>query len=95
MKTYTTDSSGRLCLGKEFANKVFSLQEKQGNIELIPVRLIPEKEAWLYENQEALEAVRLGLNQAKRGEGKPLNFNLKEDDAWLEEGGDPQKGQVR
>ncbi|MCS5707982.1 hypothetical protein CC99x_003600 [Candidatus Berkiella cookevillensis] len=85
MKTYTTDASGRLCLGKEFANKMFSLNVKEGNIELIPVQVIPEKEAWLYKNQDALTAVRQGLEQAKQGKGQPLSFNLEEDEAWLEE----------
>jgi len=95
MKTYTTDASGRLCLGKEFANKMFSLEVKQGNIELIPVQIIPENEAWLYKNPEALAAVRQGLAQAKQGKGKPLNFNLEEDDAWLEEAEKESKGRGR
>ncbi len=85
MKTYTTDPSGRLCLGKEFANKMFSLQMKQGNIELVPVQVVPEKEAWLYKNSKALAAVEQGLKQAKQGKGKALSFNLEDDDAWLEE----------
>lgn len=83
MKTYSTDSSGRLCLGKEFANKMFTLQKKQGNIELMPVQVISENEAWLYKNPEALAAVKQGLKEAKQGLGKPLSFDLKEDDAWL------------
>lgn len=85
MKTYTTDASGRICLGKEFANKMFSLEIKQGNIELVPVRIVPEKEAWLYKNPEALAALQQGLKQAQQGKGKPLSFNLEDDDAWLEE----------
>lgn len=85
IKTYTTDASGRLCLGKEFANKMFSFKMRQGNIELIPVLIIPEKEAWLYKNPEALATVREGLKQAKQGKGKPLNFHLEEDNVWLEE----------
>jgi hypothetical protein len=92
MKTYTTDASGRLCLGKEFANKMFSLQMRQGNIELVPVQVVPEKEAWLYKNSEALAAVKQGLKQAKQGKGKPLSFNVEEDNAWLEE---PEKAKGR
>ena len=30
-------------------------------------RVIPEREAWLYENKEALAAVRNGLAQARSG----------------------------
>ena len=83
MKTYTTDASGRICLVKEFANKMFSLVVKHGNIELVPVQIVPEKEAWLYKNSEALMAVQQGLKQAKQCKGKPLSFNLEDDDAWL------------
>jgi hypothetical protein len=95
MKTYTTDTAGRICLGKKFANKIFTLNTKQGNIELTPVQLIPEKEAWLYKNQEALTAVKQGLEQAKLGKAKPLSFNLEDDDAWLEETENPIKGRTR
>jgi len=96
MKTYSTDASGRLCLGKEFANKMFSLQMRHGNIELVPVQVIPEKEAWLYKNPEALAAVKEGLKQAQHGKGKPLSFNLEDDDAWLEEESEkPVKGRTR
>lgn len=96
MKTYTTDASGRLCLGKEFANKMFSLKIKHGNIELVPVQVVPEKEAWLYKNPEALAAVKEGLKQAKHGKGKALNFNLEDDNAWLEEEPEKQgKGRTR
>lgn len=75
MKTYSTDSAGRLCLGKQFANKnfIFKLNE-HGSIDLTPVKIIPEREAWLYENKTALNAVNKGLKQAKQGKGKPLSL---------------------
>lgn len=95
MKTYTTDASGRLCLGKEFANKMFSLHVKHNNIELIPVQIVPEKEAWLYENSDALAAVKQGLKQAQHGKGKRLSFNLEDDDLWLENMGKQVKGSTR
>ena len=63
---------------------MFSLNVKQGNIELAPVQIVPEKEAWLYKNAEALAAVEQGLKEAKQGKGKPLSFNLQEDDKPLQ-----------
>lgn len=96
LKTYSTDSVGRLCLGKEFANKMFLLQIKHGNIELVPVLVVPENEAWLYKNPQALAAVKQGLKEAKQGKGKPLSFHLEDDDAWLDEGSEkPTKGRTR
>lgn len=63
---------------------MLSLKIRQGNIELVPVQVILEKEAWLYKSPEALAAVRQGLEQAKEGKGKSLNFSLEKDDEWLE-----------
>src|SRR5437762_10372814 len=81
---YTVDKSGRLCLGKEFIGKTFALSiAKDGSIRLIPGQFIPDHEAWLYRNKEALASVKRGLAQARRGEGKPLPFDLQEDEAWL------------
>lgn len=61
MKTYTTDGSGRICLGKEFANKIFILNAKKGTIELIPVQIVPEK---------SLTVVKQGPGHAKAGKEK-------------------------
>ena len=33
---------------------------------------IPDKEAWLYRNKEALASLKKGLAQARQGKGKPL-----------------------
>lgn len=64
---------------------MFSLKIKSESIELVPVRIIPEQEAWLYQNPEALASVQEGLKQAKLGKGKPLHFNLEDDVLWLAE----------
>ena len=81
---YTVDKSGRLTLGREFVGKVFSLSvTKDGTIHLIPGRFIPDHEAWLYQNKEALASVKRGLAQAAQDEGVPLPFDLKDDNAWL------------
>lgn len=76
MKTYSTDAFGRLCLGKKFANIMFNLKVNRGNIILVPVQIVPKKEAWLHKNPEALATVKKGLKQARQGRGKPLSFNL-------------------
>ncbi len=86
MKTYTTDQSGRICLGKEFAGKTYAMRANdRGSIELMPVKIVPENDAWLYQNKDAHGAVMEGLEQAKQGKAKPLSFNLDDDVAWLKE----------
>jgi hypothetical protein len=67
--TKTTDNKGRVVLGGRFANRaviVEQLSETEMVIKL--ARVIPESEAWLYDNAAALTAVRNGLAQARAGE---------------------------
>lgn len=93
MRIYTIDNAGRLCLGKENAGKQFKMTtSKTGIIELIPVKVIPEHEAWLYENKEALNAVQEGLEQAKEGKTGALSFNLEDDELWLEDEPKQERG---
>ena len=81
---YTVDKSGRLCLGKEFIGRTFAMSvAKDGSISLVPGQFVPDKEAWLYQNKDAMASLKRGLKQASQGEGAPLSFDLKEDDAWL------------
>jgi hypothetical protein len=63
--TKHVDSKGRLTLGEEFANATV-LVEPHGDGEVIVkrARVIPAREAWLYENKAALASVRRGLKQA-------------------------------
>lgn len=60
------DSKGRLLLGEELAGATV-LVEKLENGEYIvkPAVIIPANEKWLFENEEALNAVMLGLKQAR------------------------------
>ena len=62
------DSKGRLTLGKSFANRTVIVEERDDVVLIRLGRVIPERECWLYENDAALEAVRQGLDQARRGE---------------------------
>ncbi len=62
------DSKGRLTLGERFANRTVIVEEREsGELVIKPARVIPEREAWLYENPRALAAVRTGLDQARAG----------------------------
>ncbi len=66
MITKTADSKGRINFGKDFADKTFIIErisDTELKIEL--ARVIPEREAWLYENAEAQATVLRGLCQAK------------------------------
>jgi len=65
IQTKNTDSKGRLTLGEAFANRTLIVEDRGDQIVLQLARIIPESEAWLYENRDALTAVRRGLKQAK------------------------------
>jgi hypothetical protein len=69
MKTTTlarnVDSKGRLTLGESFANRTVLIEERgAGEVIVRLARVIPEQEAWLYDNKAALGSVRRGLKQA-------------------------------
>lgn len=63
--TRNTDSKGRLTLGEAYANRTVIVEERGHDIVLRLARVIPEDEAWLYDDPTALTAVRRGLKQAK------------------------------
>lgn len=64
----TTDRKGRVTLGQRFANRQVIVQKlNESEVVIKLARVIPEREAWLYENPEALAAVRTGLAQARGG----------------------------
>ncbi|MFH0824820.1 MAG: hypothetical protein V2B18_18870 [Pseudomonadota bacterium] len=66
MITKTADSKGRINFGKHFANKTFIVEQVgETEIRLEIARVIPEREAWLYQNPEAKESLLKGLRQAK------------------------------
>lgn len=68
-QTKNVDSKGRIALGKEFANRTVIVQYRgDGEILIRLARVIPEKEAWLYQNEEALTLLQQGLDEAQSGE---------------------------
>jgi len=84
--TKTTDSKGRLALGARYANATFIVQEVDENeIRIIAAKVIPQSEAWLFENTKHLEAVERGLDQARAGMLSTNPPNLKEDGELLAE----------
>lgn len=85
MTTKTADSKGRVALGKAFANSpVIIKRVSPTEVRVIKARVIPEDEAWLWENPKALAMVQRGLEQAKRGEHATNPPNLEQDAAWLQ-----------
>jgi hypothetical protein len=86
MITKTADSKGRINFGKDFANKTFIIEqigETEMRIEL--ARVIPEREAWLYQNAEAKESVLRGLRQAKARKFSKSPPNLAADQSLVDE----------
>jgi hypothetical protein len=63
------DAAGRITIGKENKDKLYAVQpQANGDILLSPVVIRHEREAWLFDNPEALESVKRGLEQSARGE---------------------------
>jgi len=64
-----TDSKGRVTLGEKFANKTVIIREvDETEISVTLARILPEREAWLFENPEARARVLQGLEQAQAGQ---------------------------
>ncbi len=64
--TKTTDDKGRVALGKRFANRTVIIREVDATELVITLaRVVPEREAWLFENQAAKALVAAGLQQAE------------------------------
>jgi len=67
MATKFADNKGRVSLGLKFAGRMFIVNDDNPDqIIFTPALAIPEKEAWLYQNQQAFELVEKGLEEAKK-----------------------------
>jgi len=74
----TTDAKGRVTLGGHFANRAVIVEHQDDDSVVVRLaRVIPEREAWLYENPKALAAVRRGLDQARKGTVAKASPDLK------------------
>jgi hypothetical protein len=73
------DSRGRVVIGDpKRHNKPDAYRAyvgDHGEILLVPVKEIPERELWLWQNPEAMAAVRLGLQQSAAGHTVPFDMS--------------------
>jgi hypothetical protein len=75
--TRTIDERSRITLGKLASGitRVRLLQNARGEILMQPLVEVPASEAWVFENPEALEAVKAGLRAASEGKVSKLNVD--------------------
>lgn len=72
MTTKTIDDKGRLALGSRFANRQVIIEEtNESQIIITLAKVVPEREAWLYNNPDALKSVLVGLSEARAGKFSP------------------------
>jgi hypothetical protein len=64
-ETKQADGRGRVSLGLAFANRTLLVETADDCIVIRPARVIPEREAWLYQNKDALAQVRAGLAESR------------------------------
>ena len=77
--TKNVDSTGKISLGKAFANQTVLIQYKENGEVLIRLTEIPPNpETWLSENQQALGLVHQGLEEAQNGDFSLNPPNLQE-----------------
>ena len=65
----TLDSKKRIPLGrllKGISANLFNAEVIDGKIVLEPMKAIPERETWLYQNPEAISSVMRGLKDAQK-----------------------------
>ena len=80
-KIVRSDSRGRIPLGPRATDKDFRIEYgEDGTISLIPVVFIPEREAWLYENESAISQVRAGLADASEGRVREIGSSTENTD---------------
>jgi hypothetical protein len=80
MTTKTIDSKGRLALGRHFAGQLVLVDDSDPDRIIIQkAKAIPTREAWLYQNQKALNLVRQGLTDAREGRYSKTPPNLPAD----------------
>lgn len=70
------DRAGRIGLGKAVGGRLFQARAlADGSILLVPARVIPEREAWLFENPQRLAALDVAMAEANAGTTAPLSLD--------------------
>jgi hypothetical protein len=86
MTTKLIDKKGRLMLGTTLAGRMVIVDDSDPDqIVISPAVAIPEREAWLYKNKEALSRVRKGLEQAREGKFSESPPDLDKDAALADQ----------
>ena len=86
MTTKQVDKQGRLVLGSQFANQTVIVDDSdKTRIVIMPAKVVPAHEVWLYQNNDALRSVLVGLEQARQHH---FSSNPPDIDADLDEMGD-------
>ena len=69
------DMAGRVTLGKSLHGKLFKVNmEKNGEIHLIPARVVSDTEAWFYENPRRVESFEKSLSQSLAREVEEISL---------------------
>lgn len=69
------DMAGRVTLGKSLHGRLFKVNmEKNGEIRLIPARVVPDTEAWFYENPKRVESFEKSISQSLTGEVEEISL---------------------
>ena len=86
MTTKTADSKGRVALGKAFANSPVMIHWISPiEARVVRARVVPESEAWLWDNQETIGMVKRGLQEAEQRKFAENLPDLDLDDALVSE----------
>lgn len=67
----TIDEKGRLTLGREFAGRTVQIEREKDGVVIRFCRIVPDHEAWLWENETAKAMVDRGAQQARRRDFGP------------------------
>lgn len=74
------DKAGRVGLGKALGGKLFqALCQPDGSILLVPAKVIPEREAWIFENPSRLASLDAAMESAISGKTTSLSLDELED----------------